>query len=168
MAGYGAGAVILMAIAGGLGALSRWGADTWLKRHVPALASLAVINTLGSLLLGLLMGATTGAGEGHDALGELALGSLSVSGATAVLVAGTGFLGGFTTFSTVAVGLVTDLLAPPEAAEPAASPRSAVRRSAVVRRYAVVCRYAVAALVAVGMLGVACAAWWLGFALTSS
>lgn len=156
MAGYGAGAVILMAIAGGLGALARWGADTWLKRYVPPLASLAVINTLGSLLLGLLMGATAGAGEGPDALGELSLGRISVSGAAAVLVLGTGFLGGFTTFSTVAVGLVTDLLAPPEAADPAASPRSTLRR------------YAVAALVAVGMLGVACAAWWLGFALTSS
>lgn len=162
MAGYGAGAVILMAIAGGLGALARWGADTWLKRHVTPLASLAVINTLGSLLLGLLMGAATGAGEGPDALGELSLGPVSVSGAAAVLVLGAGFLGGFTTFSTVAVGLVTDLLAPPEAAEPAASPRS------TVHRYAVVFRYAVAALVAVGMLGVACAAWWLGFALTSS
>ena len=162
MAGYGAGAVLLMAIAGGLGALARWGADSWLKRHVPPLASLAVINTLGSLLLGLLMGAATGAGEGPDALGELSLGPVSVSGAAAVLVMGTGFLGGFTTFSTVAVGLVTDLLAPPEAAEPAASPRS------TLHRYAVVCRYAVAALVAVGMLGVACAAWGLGFALTSS
>ncbi|MDK8791485.1 CrcB family protein [Corynebacterium sp. MSK039] len=156
MAGYSAGAVILMAIAGGLGALTRWGMDTWLKRHIPALASLTVINTLGSLLLGLLMGAATGAGEGHDALGELSLGSLSVSGATAVLVLGTGFLGGFTTFSTVAVGLVTDLLAPPEVADPAASPRPAARR------------YGVAALVAVGMLGAACAAWGLGFALTSS
>lgn len=152
MASYGAGAVILMAIAGGLGALARWSADTWLKRYVPPLASLAVINTLGSLLLGLLMGA----GEGPDALGEVSLGRISVSGAAAVLVLGTGFLGGFTTFSTVAVGLVTDLLAPPEAADPAASPRSTLRR------------YAVAALVAVGMLGVACAAWWLGFALTSS
>ena len=162
MAGYGAGAVLLMAIAGGLGALARWGADSWLKRHVPPLASLAVINTVGSLLLGLLMGAATGAGEGPDALCELSLGPVSVSGAAAVLVMGTGFLGGFTTFSTVAVGLVTDLLAPPEAAEPAASPRS------TLHRYAVVCRYAVAALVAVGMLGVACAAWGLGFALTSS
>ena len=158
MAGAGTGAVLLMAIAGGLGALARWGVDSWLKRHLPALGSLAVINTLGSLLLGLLMGA----GEGPDALGEVSLGRISVSGAAAVLVLGTGFLGGFTTFSTVAVGLVTDLLAPPEAADPAASPRS------TLRRYAVVCRYAVAALVAVGMLGVACAAWWLGFALTSS
>ena len=168
MAGAGAGAVLLMAIAGGLGALARWGVDSWLKRHLPALGSLAVINTLGSLVLGLLMGATTGAGEGHDVLGELALGSLSVSGATAVLVAGTGFLGGFTTFSTVAVGLVTDFLVAPQADDPVASPRPAGCRYAVVCRYAMVCRYAVAALVAVGMLGAACAAWGLGFALTSS
>ena len=168
MAGYSAGAVIHMAIAGGLGALARWGMDTWLKRHIPALASLTVINTLGSFLLGLLMGTATGAGEGQAVLGELSLGSLSVSGTTAVLVLGTGFLGGFTTFSTVAVGLVGDLLAPPEAADPAASPRPAVRRYAVVCRYAVFFRYAVATLVAVGMLGVACAAWGLGFALTSS
>lgn len=156
MAGYSAGAVILMAVAGGLGALTRWGMDTWLKRHIPALASLTVINALGSFLLGLLMGAAAGAGEGQGVLGELSLGPVPVSGATAVLVLGTGFLGGFTTFSTVAVGLVTDLLAPPEAADPAASPRPAARR------------YGVAALVAVGMLGAACAAWGLGFALTSS
>ena len=162
MAGAGTGAVLLMAIAGGLGALARWGVDSWLKRHLPALGSLAVINTLGSLVLGLLMGATTGAGEGQAALGELSLGSLSVNGATAVLALGTGFLGGFTTFSTVAVGLVTDLLAPPEGTDPAASPRPAARR------YAVVYRYAMAALVAVGMLGAACAAWGLGFAQTSS
>lgn len=162
MVGYGAGAVILMAIAGGLGALARWGADTWLKRHVPPLASLAVINTLGSFLLGLLMGAATGAGEGPDALGELLLGPVAVSGAAAVLVLGTGFLGGFTTFSTVAVGLVTDFLVAPQADDPVTSPRPAGCR------YAVVCRYAVAALVAVGMLGAACAAWGLGFALTSS
>ena len=156
MAGYSAGAVILMAIAGGLGALTRWGMDTWLKRHIPALASLTVINTLGSFLLGLLMGAATGAGEGQAVLDEFPLGPVPVSGATAVLVLGTGFLGGFTTFSTVAVGLVTDLLAPPEVVDPAASPRPAARR------------YGVAALVAVGMLGAACAAWGLGFALTSS
>ena len=162
MADYSAGAVILMAIAGGLGALARWGADSWLKRHLPALASLTVINTLGSFLLGLLMGAAAGAGEGHDVLSELSLEPAPVSGATAVLVLSTGFLGGFTTFSTVAVGLVTDLLAPPEAADSATSPRPAARR------YAVVCRYAVATLVAVGMLGAACATWGLGFALTSS
>lgn len=156
MAGYSAGAVILMAIAGGLGALTRWGMDTWLKRHIPALASLTVINALGSFLLGLLMGATAGAGEGQGVLGEFPLEPVPVSGATAVLVLGTGFLGGFTTFSTVAVGLVTDFLAPPEAADSAASPRPAARR------------YGVAALVAVGMLGAACAAWGLGFALTSS
>lgn len=162
MAGAGAGGVLLMAIAGGLGALARWGVDSWLERHLPALGSLAVINILGSFLLGLLMGAATGAGEGHGALSGLALGSLSVSGATAVLVLGTGFLGGFTTFSTVAVGLVTDLRAASKAADPAASPRPAARR------YAVVYRYAVATLVAVGMLGAACAAWGLGFALTSS
>ena len=162
MAGYSAGAVILMAIAGGLGALARWGMDTWLKRHIPALASLTVINTLGSFLLGLLMGAATGAGEGQAVLDEFPLGPVPVSRATAVLVLGTGFLGGFTTFSTVAVGLVTDLLAPPEASDPAASPRPAARR------YAVFCRYAVATLVAVGLLGAACAAWGLGFALTSS
>src|SRR5699024_8162644 len=84
------------------------------------------------------------------------------SGRPAALLPAAAFLGSVPPLAAAALGLVTDPLAPPEATDPAASPRPAARR------YAVVYRYAVAALVAVGMLGAACAAWWLGFALTSS
>lgn len=166
---YGVGIVLLMALAGGVGAVARWGLDTWLKRRVPALASLAVINVLGSFLLGLTL---AGAGEG-----------------AAAVVIGTGFLGGFTTFSTVAVGLVNDVLAPaappasttttaggrteasaeptpaspaapaaPPASTPAARPPAATPAAR---------RYALAAGIAVGMLGAAVAAFGLGFALAS-
>lgn len=170
---YGVGIVLLMALAGGVGAVARWGLDTWLKRRVPALASLAVINVLGSFLLGLTL---AGAGEG-----------------AAAVVIGTGFLGGFTTFSTVAVGLVNDVLAPaapaappastktpaggraeasaePAPASPAAPPASTTATTPAARPPAATPaarRYALAAGIAVGMLGAAVAAFGLGFALAS-
>ncbi len=78
----------LVALAGGGGALARFALDGVIqdRSDSPLPWGTFVINVSGSLLLGLLAG--------------LAL-SHSVSG-DARLIAGTGFLGGYTTFSTYA------------------------------------------------------------------
>lgn len=77
-----------MAVAGGLGAATRWSLDGWIRprtsRQVPW--STFVINVSGSLLLGLLIGLCPGADWRT--------------------VLGTGFLGGYTTFSTASVEVV--------------------------------------------------------------
>lgn len=76
---------LLMALAGGLGAGTRYSLDAWIRPRVsPRLPwSTHVINVSGSLLLGLLVGLGTGD--------------------TWHTIAGTGFLGGYTTFSTASV-----------------------------------------------------------------
>ncbi|AWB91639.1 fluoride efflux transporter FluC [Aeromicrobium chenweiae] len=79
---------LLMALAGGLGAGSRWSVDAWLRPRVsgrlpwPTL----LINVTGSFLLGLLVGLATDS--------------------TWLTILGTGFLGGYTTFSTASVETV--------------------------------------------------------------
>lgn len=80
---------LLMAIAGGLGAAARFvvdGAVTHRSRFRFPLGT-AIINITGSLLLGFL----TGWGIAHSPPGYLAT------------ILGTGFLGGYTTFSTASV-----------------------------------------------------------------
>ena len=76
---------LLMALAGGLGAGSRYSLDAWMRPRVsPRLPwSTHLINTSGSMLLGLIVG--LGADD------------------TWHTVLGTGFLGGYTTFSTASV-----------------------------------------------------------------
>lgn len=76
---------LLMAVAGGLGAGSRYSLDAWLRPRVSARLpwSTHLINLSGSLLLGLIVG--LGADD------------------TWHTIAGTGFLGGYTTFSTASV-----------------------------------------------------------------
>jgi CrcB protein len=76
---------LLMALAGGLGAGTRYSLDAWMRPRVsPRLPwSTHVINVSGSLLLGLLVGLGTGD--------------------TWHTIVGTGFLGGYTTFSTASV-----------------------------------------------------------------
>lgn len=71
--------------AGGLGALARWGVDTWVARVFSGRWPVGVfgINVVGSLLLGLSLG--------------LPYPWFSV--------VGTGFCGAFTTFSTLLVGV---------------------------------------------------------------
>ena len=84
--------VLLLALAGGLGAVARFVLDGSLNaaRSWRYPAGTTVINVSGSFLLGLLVGL---------AAGQLLPGS-------ALLVLGTGFLGGYTTFSTAAVEAV--------------------------------------------------------------
>ena len=80
--------VLLLALAGGLGAVARFVLDGTIStarvwRHP---VGTTVINLGGSFLLGLLVG----------------LGVTRVLPGSALLVLGTGFLGGYTTFSTAA------------------------------------------------------------------
>ncbi|MEV8041364.1 MULTISPECIES: fluoride efflux transporter CrcB [unclassified Arthrobacter] len=78
--------VALLGLAGGLGAASRFLLDGLIRSRVRAALPVAtiVINVTGSLLLGLIAGAV----GAHAAPPELQL------------IVGTGFLGGYTTFST--------------------------------------------------------------------
>lgn len=76
---------LLLGVAGGLGAVARYALDTALSRRVrgPLPAATILINVTGSLALGVIVGAV-------------------LAGADPALqaVLGTGFLGGYTTFST--------------------------------------------------------------------
>ena len=78
--------VALLGLAGGLGAASRFLLDGLIRSRVRAALPVAtiVINVTGSFLLGLIAGAV----GAHAAPPELQL------------IVGTGFLGGYTTFST--------------------------------------------------------------------
>lgn len=80
---------LLVALAGGLGATSRFVTDTLVARHNPFRVPLGtiVINASGSFVLGLVTGL-------------VALGSAD---STVQAVLGTGFCGGYTTFSTASV-----------------------------------------------------------------
>ncbi len=84
--------LMLMALAGGVGAAARYGADVRLSSPTESRlphATLAV-NLTGSLLLGLLVGAAAG----PDVL----------------TVLGTGLLGGYTTFSSASVEVARRVL----------------------------------------------------------
>lgn len=85
---------LLIAACGGVGAVSRFVVDAEVRRRVRGSFPVGtfVINALGSFLLGVLTGALT-----HHA------GWLSP---TAKAALGTGFCGGFTTFSTASVETV--------------------------------------------------------------
>lgn len=79
--------MIWVALAGGLGAVCRFVLDSWLQRRRPGRLPVGtfVINALGSLVLGALHGA---------------------GGGIVLAIVGTGFCGGFTTFSTASVEAV--------------------------------------------------------------
>jgi CrcB protein len=82
-----------MALAGGLGAGTRYGLDLWVRPRTSSRLpwSTLLINVTGSFALGLLIG-------------------LDGDGAWATIL-GTGFLGGYTTFSTTSVETVQLALA---------------------------------------------------------
>ncbi|MFS0705034.1 fluoride efflux transporter CrcB [Cellulomonas sp. 179-A 9B4 NHS] len=84
--------VLLLALAGGLGAAARFVVDGLVRGQVRTSFpwGTVLVNVSGSLLLGVLTGAA-------------AAGAI---GPTALVVAGTGFCGGFTTFSTATVETV--------------------------------------------------------------
>ena len=117
---------VLLALAGGLGAVTRFVVDGVVARHnrLPFPLGTVVINVSGALLLGAL----TGLVMRHAGLADLKV------------VLGTGFLGGYTTFSTASV----------EAVRLASGPRPAVE----------------AVLHAVGMAVLGLAAAGLGLWLT--
>jgi CrcB protein len=74
--------------AGGLGAAARYLVDGWVQTRVdrPLPVGTFVVNVSGSFVLGVLAGLVVAHGLSPDAK----------------LIAGTGFLGGYTTFSTLA------------------------------------------------------------------
>ena len=80
------GVFILLSLAGGLGAAVRFWVDGLIRSRLKTAFPWAttIINVSGSLVLGLLTGLTTS----HLVSGDLSL------------IVGTGFLGGYTTFST--------------------------------------------------------------------
>jgi fluoride exporter len=84
-------AIVLTALAGGLGAAGRFALDVTLSRRLGAgWVRLLAINVSGSAFLGLLAGLATD----------------RVLGADIHLVLGAGFLGGYTTFSAASLATV--------------------------------------------------------------
>lgn len=84
--------LVLVSVGGGLGAVVRFLTDAWLSRNHPRVpVGTLVINLSGSLLLGFLVG-WLGSGDGASG--------------TWLAVLGTGFCGGYTTFSTASVEVV--------------------------------------------------------------
>lgn len=75
-----------------LGAVARYLVDGWVQDHVarPFPWGISVVNITGSLVLGVLVGLNQ-----HSRLGDVSL-----------IIAGTGFCGAYTTFSTLSVQTV--------------------------------------------------------------
>lgn len=105
--------LLAVAVGGGTGAAARYGLDTYLKsrRGWASLWSLAVVNLLGTALLGLVLGFTSqhaaGIGGLGGSVGADGTGATSAAGDILFPLVGVGFAGGFTTFSTVMVEVFT-------------------------------------------------------------
>ncbi len=80
--------VLLVALAGALGAPSRYALEWWVRTRRPTITPLGtlIVNVTGSLLLGIVVGLALAHGLDPDVR----------------TVVGTGFLGAYTTFSTYA------------------------------------------------------------------
>lgn len=105
--------LLAVAVGGGTGAAARYGLDTYLKsrRGWEPLWSLAVVNLLGTALLGLILGFTSQHAAGIGGLtGPASAGAPGATTATQDILfplVGLGLAGGFTTFSTVMVEVFT-------------------------------------------------------------
>ena len=105
--------LLAVAVGGGTGAAARYGLDTYLKsrRGWAPLWSLAVVNLLGTALLGLVLGFTSqhaaGIGGLGGSVGADGTGATSAAGDILFPLVGVGFAGSFTTFSTVMVEVFT-------------------------------------------------------------
>ncbi len=105
--------LLAVAVGGGTGAAARYGLDTYLKsrRGWAPLWSLAVVNLLGTALLGLVLGFTSQHAAGIGGLtGPASAGAPGATTATQDILfplVGLGLAGGFTTFSTVMVEVFT-------------------------------------------------------------
>ena len=105
--------LLAVAVGGGTGAAARYGLDTYLKsrRGWEPLWSLAVVNLLGTALLGLILGFTSQHAAGIGGLtGPVSAGAPGATTATQDILfplVGLGLAGGFTTFSTVMVEVFT-------------------------------------------------------------
>lgn len=105
--------LLAVAVGGGTGAAARYGLDTYLKsrRGWAPLWSLAVVNLLGTALLGLILGFTSQHAAGIGGLtGPASAGAPGATTATQDVLfplVGLGLAGGFTTFSTVMVEVFT-------------------------------------------------------------
>lgn len=96
--------MLLVAGGGGLGSALRYGvgravaASGWMS-HSPGVAGTVLVNCLGSLILGGLIGSLTVAGGGGEELGA------NPKQQAWLLLVGVGFCGGLTTFSSLAMEL---------------------------------------------------------------